>query len=392
MCRTRLLMLACAAATFAASPEFKTEQIFAPETIHNHSSSIVELPNGDLLVCWYNGSGERQADDVKIEGARLKKGARQWSPRFLLYDTPGFPDTNPVLYVDSQRRLTLYWGLIVANEWHTAILKYVRSDNAWDGPGAPKWQWSSEILLKPVNLLDRTKQYVKEINLPMGERIDKLIEHAGDKYFSRMGWFTRTHPIELPSGRLILPLYSDGYSFGLIGYSDDHGATWQGSEPIIGGGGVQPSVVRRKDGELVAYLRDNGPPPKRILMSTSKDDGKSWTFSKDTELPNPGSSVEALVLKDGRWLMVYNDAEKGRNSLAVSLSDDEGRTWKWTRHIEKADAGSFHYPSVIQSKDGVIHVSYSRYTGAKPEMQTISHARFNTAWLVEPNVQAPLFK
>ena len=377
----RLLILASIAIAHAASPDFKTEQIFAPEAIHNHSSSIVELSNGDLLVCWYNGSGERQADDVKIEGARLRKGSAAWSRRFSLFDTPGFPDTNPVLYVDFQKRLWMFWGLIVANEWHTAILKYVRSDTAWTAPGAPTWQWSSEILLKPANLLDRTKQYLDQAKLTSNDRAAKLLEHASDKYFSRMGWFTRTHPIELPSGRIILPLYSDGYSFGLMGLSDDHGQTWQASEPIIGGGGVQPSVVRRKSGELVAYLRDNGPPPKRILVSTSKDDGQSWTFSKDTELPNPGSSVEAIVLQDGRWIMVYNDTEKARNSLAVSMSDDEGLTWKWTRHIEKAETGSYHYPSVIQTRDGAIHVTYSRYTGSKPEMQTISHARFNAEWI-----------
>ena len=376
MCPTRLLIGAVAVVGLAASPEFKTEQIFAPEAIHNHSSSIVELPNGDLLVCWYNGSGERQADDVKIEGARLRKGESKWSARFPLFDTPGFPDTNPMLYVDKQQRLWMFWGLIVANEWHTAILKYVRSDNAFSAAGPPRWQWSSEILLKPANILERTKQYAT------GDKADKLIERAGDKYFARMGWFTRTHPIDLPSGRIVLPLYSDGYSYGLMGLSDDHGQTWHASEPIIGGGGVQPSVVRRRNGELVAYSRDNGPPPKRILVSTSKDDGESWTVSQDTELANPGSSVEALVLQDGRWIMVYNDTEKGRNSLAISTSDDEGKTWRWTRHIAQAGTGSFHYPSVIQTRDGRIHVTYSNFTGSKPDLQTISHAWFNTAWLV----------
>lgn len=384
MRRKLALLLSCVSAVFAASPEFKSEQIFTPEPIHDHSSSIVELANGDFLVCWYHGTGERQADDVKIEGARLKKGPHEWSPRFEMFDTPGFPDTNPVLYFDSTQRLWMFWGLIVANQWETAILKYVRSDTQWKTPAAPKWQWSSEILLKPANLVERTKEYLDQKNMASTERGVKLLAHANDKYFARMGWFTRTHPIELPSGRMLLPLYSDGYSFGLIAMSDDHGDTWQASEPIIGGGGVQPSVVRRKSGELVAYLRDNGPPPKRILISYSKDDGKSWTFSEDTNLPNPGSSVEAIALKDGRWIIVYNDTERARNSLAVSMSDDEGRTWKWTRHIEKAESGSFHYPSVIQSRDGAIHVTYSRYTGGKPELQTIAHARFNEDWISSP--------
>jgi hypothetical protein len=49
--------------------------IFPTETWHNHSSSIVELPNDDLLVCWFHGSGERTADDVKILGARKLKSS-----------------------------------------------------------------------------------------------------------------------------------------------------------------------------------------------------------------------------------------------------------------------------------------------------------------------------
>ena len=54
----------------ADAPFCESELIFPLEHWHNHGSCIVECPNGDLLVCWFHGSGERQADDVKIEGAR----------------------------------------------------------------------------------------------------------------------------------------------------------------------------------------------------------------------------------------------------------------------------------------------------------------------------------
>ena len=67
-------------------------------------------------------------------------------------------------------------------------------------------------------------------------------------------------------------------------------------------------------------------------------------------------------------MLVYNDPERGRHSLAVSLSDDEGRTWKWTRHLERdaetADAkqrGEYHYPSIMQAADGTLHVTYSYF-------------------------------
>src|SRR5215211_3213256 len=80
----------------AAEPQYSSELIFRPETWHNHSSSIVELPNRDLLVCWFHGSGERTADDVLIRAARWRDGRRAWSPPFTMADTPGFPETNPV--------------------------------------------------------------------------------------------------------------------------------------------------------------------------------------------------------------------------------------------------------------------------------------------------------
>src|SRR5690349_15190869 len=74
-------------------PFLRAELIFPVEHWHNHASCIVEAPNGDLLVCWFHGSGERKADDVRIEGARLRKGSQTWSDRFVMADTPEYPDT-----------------------------------------------------------------------------------------------------------------------------------------------------------------------------------------------------------------------------------------------------------------------------------------------------------
>jgi predicted neuraminidase len=65
-------------------------------------------------------------------------------------------------------------------------------------------------------------------------------------------------------------------------------------------------------------------------------------------------------------------------SLAVSISDDDGATWKWTRHLERREEGSFHYPSLIQAKDGSLHASYSYFT---KEGRSIKHAAFNVEWV-----------
>ena len=380
-----LAFLLLAAVCHAAAPEHRAELIFPLESWHNHSSSLVELPNGDLLVCWFHGSGERTADDVLIRGARWNRSTGTWSEPFLMADAPGFPETNPVLFLDSRRRLFFFWPLIVAHRWETALMKYRISTDYQQASGPPRWEFQDNIVLIPKNIAEKTKAFAGPVAAgggPLAAAAGRLVEHAQDEYFSRMGWFTRTHPLELPSGRILVPMYSDGFSFGIMAISDDHGYTWYGSEPIVGAGSIQPSVVLKKDGSLVAYLRDNGPSPKRAMISRSRDDGVSWTVAEDSELLNPGTSIEVVRLASGNWIAVYNDLESGRYSLVAALSDDEGATWKWKRHLDGNPArqinSQYHYPSVIQAKDGAIHVSYSYFV---PEGKSIKHARFNEEWV-----------
>ena len=383
-----LALFALLAGSLAAEDPFlKSELIFPLEKWHNHASCIVELPNRDLFVVWFHGSGERKADDVKVEGARLAKGRERWSPRYDLADTPGFPDTNPTMFLDNDKRLWLLWPVIMANEWQTALMKYKISTD-YSKPGAPTWSENDTLLFVPRNFEESAKRQMKQFEYP--EKYGKyLLEKVSDKYFSRMGWMTRAHPLQLASGRILVPLYSDGYSFSLVAMSDDKGKSWQTSEPLVGGGNIQPSIVQKKDGTLVAYMRDNGPAPKRVHMATSKDEGVTWSKVVDSEVPNPGSGMETIALKDGRWAMIFNDLERGRHSLAVALSDDEGVTWKWKRHLELDSrgqgAGAFHYPSIIQAQDGTLHASYSYFLNDLPEgadRKSIKHAHFNLEWVL----------
>jgi predicted neuraminidase len=401
--RTLFLTLLLPVCLLAAPAEPKSQLIFPLEHWHNHSSSVVELPNGDLLVTWYNGSGERTADDVKLEASRWDKKTGKWGPRFLLADVPNFPDCNPILWLDPRERLWLFWPTIVANQWHTAILQY-RMTTDYPRHGEPvRWNEGGVILFEPQNFEQRVKDVLEpQLRNATEERaktyLTEIIQRAGDKYYRRMGWMPRNHPIALPAspampkGRYILPLYSDGYDFSLVAYSDDEGQTWLGSGPMVGGGAVQPTVVRKRDGGLVSYFRDNGPPPKRVLISESSDNGLSWTANRDTDIFNSGTSNEVIVLQSGEWMMVNNDTERGRHSLALSISDDEGKTWKWKRHIERdtreEKASSFHYPSLIQSADGQIHLTYSLFLNHIPQGQprkSIKHARFTVDWVKAGN-------
>ena len=387
----------------ADAPFLTSELIFPLEHWHNHASMIVELPGGDLFVCWFHGSGERTADDVVVQGARRRNGSSAWSAPFLLADTPGYPDTNATIFIDPKKRLWLMWPTILANEWHTALMKY-KIASAYDGDGAPRWEVSEVLHVTPGD------EFVETVNSevdrllasgPQNEQItryaDRIKKNAADKLYRRLGWMTRAHPYVLDGTRLIVPLYSDGFSFSLMAISDDWGATWKTSTPLVGRGNIQPSLARKKDGTLVAYMRDNGPPPKRLMISRSTDRGERWSPVEDTELPNPGAGAEVVVLRNGNWVLIYNDLERGRYRLAVSLSEDEGQTWPWTRYLERdaestdqQQLGQYHYPSIIQAADGTLHATYSYFApqaSVTPDAEgrlarkSIKHAHFNEAWI-----------
>ena len=378
---------------------------FSPQ--HTHGSCVVECPNGDLLACWYRGSGERKADDVLVEGARLRRGDTRWSEPFLLADAPGFPDTNPCLFIDPQERLWLIWQTIVANDWHTALCRYKVSEDFLK-PGPPTWNRTDDLLLKPgaefAAALERhAGEVLKHLDQIPADQREKLPDYlaersrrAADKFYSRMGWMTRVHPVLWRDRRMIVPLYSDGYDLALMALSDDGGQTWRASQPLVSLGGVQPSLAKRRDGSLVALMRDNGPPPKRALQATSADGGETWSTVTDTDIPNPGSGLEVIVLKSGRWALVNNDTEQGRHRLSVWLSDDEGRTWPWKRAIEDSPAGpgadTASYPSLIQSRDLSLHLTYSfvrkgsdvpQTAQGEPLRETIRHAHFDEAWVMQ---------
>jgi predicted neuraminidase len=386
-------------------PFHKAEMIFPLEHWHNHSSMVVEASNGELIVSWFHGSGERQADDVIIEGARWRPETQTWSSRFLMADTQGYPDTNCTLFIDPQDRLWLLWPTILANEWHTALMKYKISRH-YQTEGPPTWESAEVLHVTPgEEFVEEVERVMKEweaqiVQMPESQQarakshIESIRKQAADKLSRRLGWMTRAHPFLLDGQRLIVPLYSDGYSFSLMAISDDWGRTWKASRPLIGWGNIQPSIVRRKDGALYTLMRDNGPPPKRLQQSLSLDRGETWSPVTDSLLPNPGAGAEIINLQSGHWALIYNDTEVGRHRLAVAISEDEGATWPWKRYLEVdppgPEAGSYHYPSLIQARDGSFHATYSFFDNrkvvpldeaGKPRRKSIKHAHFNEAWV-----------
>ncbi len=397
-----LLALSGFCAKSAQPPFHQAELLFPLETWHNHASCIVEAPNSDLLVCWFHGSGERRADDVKIEGARLRKGSREWSKRFTMADTPGFPDGNPCMFIEPSGRLWFLHTTIQANTWESALLK-VRTSRNYSEDGPPRWETSEVLHLKPgpefeaavVKWVAAREEQLPSSKLTEQQRgqameyLEARRQRASDKLYQRLGWMTRAHPFLLGGKRLIVPLYHDGFSCSLMALTDDWGQTWRTSAPLLGAGNIQPSIVQRSDGALYTLMRDNGPPPKRLQQSESHDGGQTWSAVTDSDLPNPGSGAEIISLRNGHWALISNDTERGRHQLAVQISDDEGRTWKWKRYLDRdapgTEAGSYHYPSIIQAKDGTLHASYRhpvnrktlpRVIDCKPASKSNQHDHF----------------
>ena len=346
----------------------RSSLLFPPVKQHVHGSTIVGLPNGDLLVAWYQGSGERTANDVKIFGARWPKNAKGWTAPFLMADAHDMPDCNPVMFLDRRGRLHLTWITVLGDRWESSILRH-RIATDISGAGAPTWAWQDDIFFKPDDRFSsETAARFKELpGSPAGwsgfapEYDGQIINASRDPQKRGIGWMPRIKPLQLSNGRILLPLYSDGYNFSLIGISDDEGDTWKPSLPLVGRGNVQPALVQKKDGTIVAYQRDNGDEPGRVQVNESRDTGMTWTAAKKTTLPNPGSSVEALVLKDGRWVLVCNDTEEGRHRLSILVSNDEGANWpvkKTLVEVEKGK-GSFSYPALIQTGNGLLRLTYS---------------------------------
>jgi predicted neuraminidase len=361
------------------------------ERLHKHSSSIVETPNGDLLACWFHGHGEKSDNSLVILGARKPQGTDAWSDSFPLADNPGLPDQNCVLFVDPRGTLWLFWISSLDNTSYTYLLKY-RTSNDYSGPGAPKWQWQDVIHCRPQNLAARFKESVEKVYREFGaevvknqrfrDRLDHGLRHCEGKLWQQLGWMTRTHPIMLSDTRMMLPLYSDHFNCSLAAFTEDWGKTWEFGEPLLPLN-VQASFVQRRNGDIVAFMRDKSP-LKRTPSAVSSDGGKTWSDAAPMEIPNPNSSVECIVLECGHWLLVCNDLDGsgprgGRTRLTAFLSDDEGRTWKWRRVLEEHDGSTAaSYPSVIQTRDGTIHCTYT-FTPSPEE--TIKHAWFNEAWL-----------
>jgi predicted neuraminidase/ABC-type molybdate transport system substrate-binding protein len=141
--------------------------------------------------------------------------------------------------------------------------------------------------------------------------------------------------------------------------SADGGRTWTTSSAggLVDGRdieAIQPSILIHSGGQLEAIGRTRA---GRVFETWSADAGKTWAPMTLAALPNPNSGIDAVTLRDGRHLIVYNHTDRGRSPLNVALSVD-GRTWDAALVLE-SEPGEYSYPAVIQTSDGLVHITYT---------------------------------
>jgi predicted neuraminidase len=171
----------------------------------------------------------------------------------------------------------------------------------------------------------------------------------------------KNKPVQLANGDLLCPTSTEHAGWRVhFERTSDLGRTWNATSPINDGkeiGAIQPSILFHKDGRLQAIGRTR---QGRIFQVWSEDGGTIWGTMTLTSLPNPNSGTDAVTLKDGRQLLVYNHnaAPKGRSPLNVAVSVD-GQEWLAALVLEDEPGNEFSYPAVIQTKDGLVHITYT---------------------------------
>lgn len=322
----------------------------------NHASNLLQLPNGDLLCFWFAGTEEGQGD-VSIAMSRLRSDASRWTLPVIVATNPGTSDQNPVPFLAPDGTIYLFHtSQKHLDESSTLIYESTSKDQGHT--------WSGQRLL-----------------------------------YSKPGWYDRQHMVVF-HGKWLFPLYFQG-SAGItegaekdtsaVKISSDQGATWSTCEVPDSGGLVQMDVLKLSSSSLIAFFRSRY---ADWIYESKSSDGCHWSAPVPTELPNNNSSMQAVNLKDGHLVMVFNNtqatAQRGkpttapRGVLSVALSEDGGKTWPWVRDLQAGatppayrpgEDFEYSYPSVIQSADGSIQVSFSF------RRETIKYMTFVEDWI-----------
>lgn len=292
-----------------------------------HASSLMELENGDLLCTWFGGTRESHPD-VQIWVSRKPIGG-VWSepvPVAKAEEELGGSVFNPVIVQCGGDTLQLYYLSPDINDGR--MITSCDGGHTWSKSVALDKEFTGPLVNKPLYLADGTIL-------------------AGGSMEGGPGW--RIH----------------------VERSEDQGKTWTRT-PILNDPKefklIQPTFLKHSEEKIQLLARSGGKTPDtKIAQCWSEDGGKTWSEVTNTTLPNNNSAIDAVTLTDGRHLLIYNHStredetcgRKGRGILTLAVTED-GVNWEAAAVLEyRTGAVQYSYPAIIQTKDGLVHITYS---------------------------------
>lgn len=159
----------------------------------------------------------------------------------------------------------------------------------------------------------------------------------------------------LSDGRWLVSIYDVTENFEFFSntlISEDEGKTFVIKEGPVGQS-CEPMTVEKKDGTLWFLTRTwKG----YLAEAFSYDNGETWTDCVLTDIPNPSTRFFLGRLKDGTLILINTPiATLGeRRTMVVSLSEDEGKTWKYDFMIDERRGVS--YPDFATDDEGNIYI------------------------------------
>ncbi|MDE1193584.1 MAG: exo-alpha-sialidase [Arachidicoccus sp.] len=291
-----------------------------------HSATIAETPKG-LVVAFFGGTKERNPD-VEIKVCRLING--KWTAPVsvadgIQNDTLRYPTWNPVLYQIPHGDLLLFYKIGPKPAvWKGWMIRSHDNGINWSAPEALPDGFLGPVKNKPIALADGSLLF------PSGVESGKTAIHFELYNIRQNTW-----------KMMQLPPNDSNYK-----------------SPI------QPTIILHGKDTLQALCRSK---EERILQTWSYDNGKTWTSLSKTNLPNNNSGIDAVTLKDGRYLLAYNHAipdstwkngKGSRTPLNLAVSKD-GKNWYAALILEDSPVSQYSYPSIIQTNDGKIQLVYT---------------------------------
>lgn len=325
------------------------EFIFQPGSTafpESHASTVVALTNGDLLAAWFGGTKER-APDVAIWTARYTGG--HWTaPVQVARETDGnkgVPTWNPVLFHTADGKLWLYYK---AGEspgvWSGARMSSTDEGHTWSARERLPAGLLGPIRAKPLVLPDGT--IVSGSSVEAYKTWAAWIERSADNgnTWKKLGPIVVTEAQDkaeapAPDPPLNSPELRD----------KDKG-------PRVFEGIIQPSVVSLGGRHLRLYARSRTL-AARIVVADSFDDGMTWSPTHFLALPNNNSGLDAVALRDGRVVLLFNDTTRGRSPLNLAVSPD-GEHFRVFATLEQGP-GEYSYPAIIQVRSGDLEMTYT---------------------------------